>query len=390
MNMNRNYDCILEISGMGVKLLVGYSYKGNLYIIHALESTSAGLDKGQITDKEKMILGIKEVINSASKSLMFDLKDVNLVLPPLNIITVSETGLTHTVSHDSVVSTFDVDNALYMISQRVEREGFKIVDIHPTLYVYDNDDARQRFVENMVSKSLRINADVVLMNSSYYGGFIDVVKQAGLNVKRTVISTMGDIALLSTYSIPQQYVFIDFGGTLTSVVTASQGRVNKISTINFGSEDITKYLMNYFNIDYERATYLKKVHGLDEEPKFHFHFKEKFKISDLTMAIEKSLTPLVDFIKGFIAENNVEEFYPIIITGGGADLNNLVPYLSSIFQTKVTLYTPDFIGARNKSYTNCVGCLKYLDLYPKKKEVVKEKDFTLTRVDNRTNFDEEL
>ncbi len=387
--MNRRYECILEICGMGVKLLVGYSFQGKLYIIHALESTSAHLDRGQITDKEAMILSIKEVVNSASKSLELEIKDVNLVLPPINVKSLSEVGFTQTVSKDSIVSNFDVENAMMLIKKKVRFEGYHVVDIHPTAFIYDNSSSKF-FEKGVYSNTLKVNADVTLMNEIFYNSFIEVVKAANLNVVSTVVSTISDIVLLSTYNIPQQFLFMDMGGTLTNLALTNQGQLVQSATLNFGSEDVTGHLMNTFKINYERATYLKKVYGFMENPKFHFKFEEGFGVKELTSALEKAMMPVVEFTKNFIEENHVEEFHPLLLTGGGADLNNIETYLSSHFLTKVIVYNPEFIGARNKSYTNCVACLKYLELYPKSNELRQEKNFTLTRVDAKVDVDEEL
>jgi len=388
--VNRKYECILELGGMGVKLLVGYTYHGKVYILHALESTSACLDRGQITDKEALVMAIKEVINTASKSLNFVIDEVSLVLPPLDIKIASKSGYTQTINKDSIVTNFDVENTFMMIKKEVDEEGFKIVDIHPYSFIFDDGTSLSHLSDNIRSNSLKVYADVTLMNMSLYQNFISVVEAANLSIKRCLISSACVIALLSTYNIPQQYVFIDFGGTMTTIAQADQGRLVKTDTLNFGSEDITKNLMSAFNITKKSATHLKEVFGLSEEPGFSFKFKEGYRVRDVTTVIERSLEVLVKFIREFMEKNKIQDFYPILLTGGGANLNNIETHISSIFQTKVIVYTPDFIGARNKSYTNCVACLKYIDLYPTLTEIRKERGITLTRLEKTDDDGEEL
>lgn len=374
---------ILEISASGVKLLVGYIFNQNVYILHALLSTSSHLNKGQITDKEEMILCIKEVVNSASKTLNMPIRDVVLLIPPLSLTLGSEQGSTNSIAKDGHLTNFDVSNALSIISKKVMTPDKTIVEIVPYNFSYDDGEPHRFFNHNVVSNSLSVEADVSLIDSALYDSFIQVVKGAGIEVSRTVLAPAGAITLLSYYNVAKQFMLIDFGQSLTSLSLASEGRLVRTEILNFGSEDLDLALMKRFKIDKEKAIYYKNVFGLSDEPPFPFTLGDGITVKDIRSCLEETLTPLIDFIRECVLEFKVPEFYPIMMSGGGANLFNLDRFISSVFQTKVIIYTPEYFGARNKSYTNLVAALRHIDLYPALISRRKGNDFHLTRVDSK-------
>lgn len=87
---------------------------------------------------------------------------------------------------------------------------------------------------------------------------VGAIKDAGFNVSRTLFAPVCLVSLLSSYNIPDKFLFLDFGAGLTTFGLASGGRLVKSQVLNYGSEDLTHALMNKFHLSYDRADYLKK------------------------------------------------------------------------------------------------------------------------------------
>lgn len=378
-----NLYSVLEIAGSGVKLLVGYLFQHRFYVLHALESTAARLSKGQIADREQTVNGIKEVVNSASRSLGFQLREVVLLLPPVNLTIGSETGSTNTVSKDNVVLPFDVTNAFSIIGKKIEVPEKTIIDIVPYNFIYDSGQQNRYFLSGITSRSITVQADVSLIDQAIYESFTQTVRAAGLAVLRTILAPAAAVSLIASYNVAGQFLLVDLGASLTTLSLGSDGRLLRSEVLSWGSEDITSALAERFKIDRTRAAYFKNVFGLSRRPDFEFAFEEGLSVEDISAVVTDCLEPLVEFIRAYIVKFEIPELYPIMLSGGGADLFGLDRFLSAQFQTKVMIYTPEVFGARNKAYTNCVAALKYIDLYPTVIQKRKGNDFTLTRVDSR-------
>ena len=144
--------------------------------------------------------------------------------------------------------------------------------------------------------------------------------------------------------------------------------------------------MNKFHLSYDRADYLKKVYGLSDNPDIEFTFEEGFKVQDIKDTLIESLNTLIDFMRKYVLEFDIPEFYPIFLTGGGSNLFGIETYISSAFQIGVSLYTPEFFGARNKAYSNLVAALMHLSIYSENYIKENKKDFTMTRVGEKIDL----
>ena len=49
----------------------------------------------------------------------------------------------------------------------------------------------------------------------------------------------------------------------------------------------------------------------------------------------------------------------IVITGGTAKLDGILPLAREVFKTRVRLYTPEYIGVREPMYSTAVGLIRY-------------------------------
>ena len=49
----------------------------------------------------------------------------------------------------------------------------------------------------------------------------------------------------------------------------------------------------------------------------------------------------------------------VVLTGGVAKLEGIAQLARQILQTRVRIYTPDYIGVREPSFTTAVGLIRY-------------------------------
>ncbi|MDD4531978.1 MAG: hypothetical protein PHW22_00870 [Bacilli bacterium] len=373
----------LEITSSGVKLAVGYVYQHDVYILHALESSRARLVKGNILDRDEMIIAIKELVNQASKELDIKIESVVLGLPSNGLEINSRRGETNTTDPSSKICDFDASNCISMINKQkgMDKVNKKLIDIVPYKYILDDNVSYEHFPKNKVSKTIAMIADVEFLDQAYEKMFTSVVTDAGLKIDKEVNVTNAAIKYLSSFDIKvNEYVFIHIGGRMTTLGFAYDNRLAKAQVINFGSEDITDEIAREFNVSREKADYYKKVLGIDKNPDFDFVTADGFSVEDLARVIKKSLDKLVNAINDFLIGIEETARNLFILSGGGSNLYGLDNFLAYNFQNKILRFTPYVYGARNKSYTNCVSLIKYFAEYEIHTSPSRPYDLTLTRI----------
>jgi len=149
-------------------------------------------------------------------------------------------------------------------------------------------------------------------------------------VARAVIPT-GDLGT---------YMLLDFGGTRTGIFIVSGGVVRFTSTIDVGSDMITRALEKQFSISTEEAERIKNENGVTRRAADQEFFQ----------AVMSSVSILRDEVNKLFVywhthrededskkENKIEKIY---ISGGGANLKGLSEYLSASLRTKVSVANP--------------------------------------------------
>lgn len=379
--MEGNNYAAVEISNDGVKLLVGYYYEGKVYVMHALQSTSASLTNGYMNDAKQITLAVKELITSAENQLNKKIDEVVLCLPPVDVIVKTETAVTSTVGADSLVNQSDSANVLMMIRKKVAEPGKKIVTNTPFSYLLDNGQNYRTLPNKVQSNSLTIEADAELIDETIYNAYQSAVENAQVKVIQCYTAPHAAAKLLESYEqIPSQYILLDIGAKMTSISIIIENRLLHTNYVAFGGDDIKRTVANAFEIDGEKAERYINIYGLQDSPSFDFKTEDGFTLDELKATITKSLQTLVNHINGYIGYLGLEELPTFVLSGGVANLYELSDYLREVFDVSVMVFNPLNFGARNKSYVNLLGAIKCISLDPPKTFQRRSQDFTLTRV----------
>ncbi len=84
--------------------------------------------------------------------------------------------------------------------------------------------------------------------------------------------------------------------------------------------------------------------------------------SELDSFIKQLDVTIDDLLKGY---DKSAKHLPMVLIGGGSQLNGLLQYLEPKVQSeKVMIVTPRSLGARNPTFTNCLGMILANTKYP--------------------------
>lgn len=393
----------LEITSKAVRLVYGYCQDGKVYVLHALETVVNALDGGIVADQEALTNAIKGVVNAANETLHIKIRDVLVALPPMGLVFCRESSSTTTIGIDNVIVQIDVNNAISQLKKYKFSEGLKIVDVVPYQFVLDSKEFSPVAPIGKVSQTLTVHASIFALEESLVNGYVKAIENAGLYIRQLIVAPYASSLYMSSEEeVPSSYYLLNFGSEITTLTQISQNTlVYQNACFKFGSDRITQCISDRFSIPLKDAKMLKEKYGIDKSPLFNVNIYKDITLNDLSKVINDALESLIGAIKKQISawSNADHRFLPILITGGGSKLYGLKPLLEKNLELQVVDYTPYSFGAREKSYQNCLGLIKYAGAHLINDEVDELSSSVISRVMPKTsgkknitnyNFDEEL
>ena len=401
-NDNGRYTA-LEISSKTVRLVHGYTLDGLVYVLHALESNVNALDDGFVVESDALTAAIKGVINAANETLNIKIRNVILALPPMGLTFIRDSAITNTISPDNKIAQIDVNNCISQLKKVKVSDQLKIIDVVPYTYILENHETHNEPPIGRTSSTLTINASIYALDRTLVDGYLHAIEKAGLKVRQMVISPFATALYLQdneqVTSTSASYYLLNIGSEITSLTQiAYRNVIAQSGCFKFGGDRITEYMAEKLSLTIKEAKMLKEKYGMDNEPSFKVNVYNNLTIRDISSTIKEAVDQLVLKIKKQIQtwSSNDSRYLPVVLTGGGSKLNGLKELLEKELQVTIIDATPYSFGARDKSYQNCLGLIKYADKYLSK-EV--DDEFTQTQISrmpsketrrNSYNVNEEL
>lgn len=387
----------LELGSSSIKAIAGFVETEQVQVLQAIELPCLGLENGLIIDQDETIKSIKTVIARLEKALNTTISEVSICLPPYSLLCIEDTGSTNTIDGSDIIRHVDTTNILTAMRKRTLADNdLKIIDIVPEIFILDNGERYVSEPLGKISKVLSIKASIYAMSERVINQFVGCVKKAQINVKNGVISPYaGALYLAGNKAIPNAYILVDIGHSLTTISHIDRAtKVIDSSIIKYGGYDITRAISEKFNIGFEKAEELKITYGIDRNLNFNCCVYDKINLDQLADVITKKLNSLLESVEKTIKEFGLSsEKLPLVLTGGTTWLNQIKKIFATELEVDVVEYNLLTIGARDYSLINTLGLIKYCAMQPK----INEEE-TITTSVNRVNqkssrnyrFDEEL
>lgn len=379
------YITTLEFTSTCIRLLVGYVYSSQVYVLHALESTRAHLVNNHIVDIDEMALAVKELVHTAASNLGITIDSVVLGLPSTDMKVQAAKADTNTTDMNSVVQLFDGSNLISMIVKQCDLEEGKQCVIGVVPYEYSIGRPAQNFKAFPIGKhadSISMRADVEIGDALIVKTYREAVNKAGLKILMMVNVTNATTSYISSFrgSI-KEYIFIDIDEESTTLGYSYDSRLFQADEFSFGKKSVVRHLMEKLSLSEAKANEYIDVYGISKDPDFEFTTAEGIKVSAIAEAIKEAFKPMIEEIEQFYIAFSSSARNLFVLSGVGADIFGLDAYLTNLFKNTVLVFTPVAFGARNKEYTHCLAMLKYYSDYPIKQSPNRPTDLTLTRID---------
>ncbi len=377
----------IELGSKKLKLVVGYEIDGKVYVLYTLvKPYGHAIEGGNFVDANRVsqtIASVREFTDPAAK-LKLNISDVILCIPPYGLGVYQTRQVTTVVTEDSKISNLDIKNIYALIRNSAYPLNDKaLVDVVPESFALDQGRTFSRPPMGESSSTLTVTAKVQILPKELVDNYQTVLSNGGMVARRNVIASLAATELIASYEgMPNSYILVDIGSNTTTVSFVGNNALYGSTFFNWGGDNITEKIIESFNINEADAEKYKIMYGIDNR---EMNFKAPICTTDdgtgvevhhtnneLNAIIKGELDIFVNYLNNAVnevvsAHDKSYRSFPMLLIGGGAELNGLVSYITpKVMSETVDIVTPKTLGARNPTFFNCLGMLlthaKYLNL----------------------------
>ena len=379
----------IELGTKKLKLVVGYELDGKVYSVYTMTKSFGDLQRSNgFLDFQKLVETVSSIkeINDENARFSTKVNEAVVALPADGLEIYQTIQRTTVVSELGKIAPIDIKNLYMLIKNSCVKSSNMLVDIVPEKFTLDDGKTLNVNPIGEISGGLTIHAKIHLSPEHIYKNYYGVFENAGIGVKRVVCAPLGAVEYLSTVEgLPNYYWLVDIGSDFCSVSLVGRDALFGAKYFNWGGDFLTKAISEKFNISLEDAEKYKKIYGIDtREMNFRAPIctdeggsvNKHFYKEDLNEILYKGLDDFIELLKPSIEAitlkqradiHNELRKLPIVLIGGGSQLKGIADYLSGkVDNTDVRVVTPTVIGARDATYTNCLGMIlaakKYMSM----------------------------
>ena len=375
----------VELGSKKAKLVIGYELNGKICVLYTLTKPYGEkcIENGKIINLPKLCEAIKELTSMVDPSvkLRITISDIVLCLPPYGLEVLNTKQTTGTSNQDFKVTNFDIKSLYSIIRNFISSGDNTLVDIVPHYFVLDKGRSFVRAPIGDTSTTVQVIANVHTLPTHIVNEYTNVFTRCNVAVKRCIVSSLAAIEMINTdANLPKNYFLVDVGSDTTTVSLVGQKNLHASTYFAWGGDNITQHIVDEFNINEAEAEKYKITYGIDKRI-MNFNApvcttkdaegnENKHSVEELNEIIKSELDVFARQINTAIDTllANLKPSYrtlPMILVGGGSKLFGLVEYIKpKVPSEEIYLYEPKVLGARNATYTNCLGMILVCNKYP--------------------------
>lgn len=357
-----------------IKVLIGDMSDGQLHVIGVGCVKSNGIRKGAIVDIDATVQAIKKAVEQAERMTGLTIEDVILGIPANQVLLQHVKGVVAVNSENREITDEDLDRVLDSAQTVPIAPDREFVNIVPRQFIVDNLE-EIKDPRGMLGIRLELDATMVTTSKTLLHNVLRCVERAGLNIRAIYLQPLaaGFFALTEDEK-NQGTAYIDLGGGSTTIAVFENGLLTHSGVIPVGGDHITKDLSIVLKTPTEQAEKIKHEYGhafyddasdeeLFEVPIIGTDSKDQYSQRYISEIIGVRLEELFELVLDELARLGVRDLPGgVVLTGGVSMMDGVAQLARQVMQTRVRVYTPDYIGVREPSYTTAVGLIRYAKL----------------------------
>jgi cell division protein FtsA len=366
----------LDIGTTKICVIVGRKNEyGKLEVLGMGKAESEGVVKGIVFNIDKTVYAIEKAIKEASDQSGIDIGVVNVGIAGQHIRSFIQHGGVTCSSKDDEITIGDVDRLTQDMYRMVVPPGSQIIHVMPQDYMVDYEDGIK---EPVGMSGVRLEADfhIITAQTNAINNVNKCIRRAGLEIEDLILEPLASsLAVLSEDEKQAGICLIDIGGGTTDIAIFYDSIIRHTAVIPFGGNIVTNDIKQGLAVLPQQAEKLKTRFGraIAEEaspneivsiPGIRNQRAKEISVKNLSSIIQARMEEIVEIAHTEIISSGFENRLGggIVITGGGAQLNNLkqlVEYMTGM-DTRIG-YPNEHLGkskieaVKSPMYSTAVG-----------------------------------
>jgi cell division protein FtsA len=370
MNSNEIY-VSLDIGTSTVKVIIGEMVNDSLNIIGVGNVKSKGIKKGSIIDIDETVHSIKKAVEQAERMVGMEIKQVIVGIPANQVQLQPCSGVVAVSSENREITDEDVARVMDACQVMPIPQDREIINVLPKQFIVDGLDEIND-PRGMIGVRLEMEGILITGSKTLLHNTLRCVERAGLEILEIVLQPLaaGTVALSRDEQILGT-ALIDIGGGSTTLTVFEQGHIKATTVFPVGGDHITKDLSvglrtntedaekikikfghAFYDLASEDEVFSVPIIGSDQHQQFN-----QLEISDI---IEARLEEIFELARQEMKRMGVHDLPGgIVLTGGVANMPGVMELAQSIFENRVRIAVPDYIGVRNPQFITSIGLIQY-------------------------------
>lgn len=337
----------LDIGTTKICAIVGKKNAYNkLEVLGMGKAESEGVVKGVVNNIERAVFAIRKAIEDASVNAGIDIRVVNVGIAGQHIRSYIEHGLHTRPSREGEISIEDINQLTDSMHRLLLQPGNDIIHVMPQDYTVDYEEG----IKDPVGMSgARLEADfhIITAHTSAINNINKCVMRANMEIEHLILEPLASsLAVLSEEEKEAGVCLIDIGGGTTDIAIFHENIIRHTAVIPFGGNIITQDIQDGLKVLSRHAEKLKVCFGsaiADEAspnqiiaiPGIRNRPAKEISVRNLSNIIQARMEEIIEMAHTEIISSGYENRLAggIVITGGGAMLNNLkqlVEYMTGL------------------------------------------------------------
>ena len=365
---------VLDVGASKVLCLVGEVQNNSQVKILGLgESPCTGLRRSAVIDMPQVAESIHTALAEAERSTGLKITGAYLGMAGEGINARTNTNAVG-ISGSNPISEEDRDRALLAVAQAQVSEDQTV--IHRFVQSYAVDD---ELVQNPLwlhGNRLSIEVLTISVAEHLCTAFRHAASKAGVEIAGGVLESIGAAhATLSQDERDMGVALLDLGAG-TCDLALFQGPLRHVEEIPLGGDDITRDLSVVLSIPFREAEQLKcrfgsvRCSGAEGDQAVTYHTTAGRACSltrqQVSAIIEARQREIFEYVRQALANapSNDRLAAGIVLTGGGAALEQIAPLAEEVFGIQVRIGVPQDVIApstvSDPSYATAIGLLRFV------------------------------
>lgn len=360
---------------------------GEIKLMGIGRCATQGMKTGTVIHRDHLINAIEESVHAAQTMAGSKAEKAVLSITGENIRSINTQGAiaiqkSHTSSLpvENEITEHDVFRVMEMaraISLPPDRD---ILHVLPQEYVIDTIEKIKDPV-GMSGKRLEAKVHLITVPSSMARNLVNCVEELGIEVEGIVFQGLASaITALDEDEKELGVALVNIGGDTTEIVVYFEKGIRHSAVLGIGSNSITNDIAVMLQIGVEEAEKIKhkyasaKASMSSTELEFDLPVKNgsiarKVSEHELSRYVEARAQEILQLTAKEIHRADIRErlTYGVVLTGGGAQLRNIVPLAQEELKMNVRLGIPKNISgvvdlASYPEHTTVIGLLHWNDV----------------------------